>query len=108
MAVCSDGTVGEGGSITELESPATTDPHELRPYVNEKHGDAMTVIFSTYHSVGVVQKALSNKMIDLVICDEAHRTTGMEGSGYYTIIHDNANISAKKTTLYDGYTKNIQ
>ena len=96
MAVCSDGTVGEGGSITELESPATTDPHELRPYVNEKHGDAMTVIFSTYHSVGVVQKALSNKMIDLVICDEAHRTTGMEGSGYYTIIHDNANISAKK------------
>lgn len=96
MAVCSDTTVSEGGSITELESPATTDPYELKPYINSKKNDAMTVIFSTYHSIDVVRKALVGKSIDLVICDEAHRTTGMEGRSFYTIIHEDKNIHAKK------------
>lgn len=96
MAVCSDGTVGEGGSITELESPATTNEHELRQFLNKKRDNSMTVIFSTYHSIKTVQKALFKKNVDLVICDEAHRTTGLEEKSYYTTIHDDKKICAKK------------
>ena len=96
MAVCSDKTVSEGGSITELESPATTNPYELKPYINRKKNDALTVVFSTHQSIDVVRKALVGKSVDLTICDEAHRTTGMEGKSYYTMIHEDSNIRSKK------------
>lgn len=63
----------------------------------------MTVIFSTYHSMEVVADAQKNHGladIDLVICDEAHRTSGgffkTEEEKPFTRIHNADFIHAKK------------
>ena len=96
MAVCSDKSTGEDGTITELESPVSTDVHALRPYITKMPSDTMNVIFSTYHSIEVVERAMHGKQFDLVLCDEAHRTTGTEGKSFYTRIHNNDNLRAKK------------
>ena len=70
--------------------------------------DGMTVVFSTYQSIEVIakaQKALSEvypeyAQFDLIICDEAHRTTGAkladEDESAFTKVHDNTFIKAKK------------
>lgn len=96
VAVCSDKSTGEEGSITELESPVSTDVETLRPYIKNRPTDAMTVIFSTYHSIEVVQKAMKGESFDIVFCDEAHRTTGVEDQSFFTFVHDNKNIHSKK------------
>ena len=96
MAVCSDKSTGEDGSITELESPVSTYYKTLKPYIENKPKDAMTVIFSTYHSIDVVRKAMNNIGFDIIFCDEAHRTTGVEDKSFFTVIHDNKNIQGKK------------
>ena len=68
----------------------------------------MTVVFSTYHSIdviGQVQKELVSSKngvgeFDLIICDEAHRTTGVTLTGddesAFVKVHDNGFIKAKK------------
>ena len=84
FAVCSDTKVGkkddqEDIQIHDLAIPATTDERNLAKHLkvleSNKH---MTVIFSTYQSIEVISKAqkLGAPAFDLVICDEAHRTTG--------------------------------
>ena len=94
--VCSDKSVGEEGSITELAFPPTTDVKSLKEQFLKKPINTMNIIFSTYHSIEVVSKAMQGKKFDLVLCDEAHRTTGVEDASYFTKIHDEKNISAKK------------
>ena len=96
IAVCSDKSTGEDGSITELESPVSTDAKTLRPYIKNLPIDSMNVVFSTYHSIQTVEQAMKGKSFDLALCDEAHRTTGTEGKSYYTRIHDEENLRAKK------------
>jgi len=96
VAVCSDKSTGEEGSITELESPVSTDFKTLKPYIKNRPKDAMTVIFSTYHSIEVVQKAMKGESFDIIFCDEAHRTTGLEDKSFFTFVHKNKNISSKK------------
>lgn len=101
MAVCSDTTVRntEQGTLTELEAPASTDPKALGERVARMRDDALNVIFSTYHSVEVVEKAMAGRRLDLVLCDEAHRTTGVDGHGsesYYTRVHYDRNIKAAR------------
>lgn len=58
----------------------------------------MTVVFSTYQSMGTVASAQTKagKTFDLVICDEAHRTTGVEGDdrSAFMLVHND--IKAKK------------
>ena len=97
LAVCSDRSAGgEEGSITELECPASTKEADLREHVNGKLAkDAMTVIFSTYHSIRVASGAFGSKF-DLVLCDEAHRTTGAENDSHYTYVHSDRNVPSKK------------
>ncbi|GJQ37553.1 MAG: hypothetical protein JETCAE01_35630 [Anaerolineaceae bacterium] len=66
----------------------------------------MTVVFSTYQSIEVIaraQKKLLNngfKEFDLIICDEAHRTTGVTLAGDeekdFTKVHNAKFIQAKK------------
>ena len=65
----------------------------------------MSVIFSTYHSLDVISRAQQKfglPEIDLVICDEAHRTTGATFSdsddkeSNFVRVHDNAFLAAKK------------
>lgn len=66
----------------------------------------MTVVFSTYQSIDVIaraQKELIKKgfsEFDLIICDEAHRTTGVslagEDESAFIKVHKNDFIKAKK------------
>ncbi len=58
----------------------------------------MGVVFSTYHSIDVAKNAIDGEF-DLVLCDEAHRTTGAEDKGsasYFTKVHDDGSVKAKK------------
>jgi len=89
FAVCSDSDVGKKRkkdddsvqTIThELRYPATTVAVRLAEEMTKRH-DAMhmSVVFGTYHSINVVSQAQHNHGLadfDLIICDEAHRTTG--------------------------------
>ena len=101
MAVCSDTTVRntEQGTLTELEAPASTDPNALKKRVKLMRKDSLNVIFSTYHSIEVVEKAMAGRKLDLVLCDEAHRTAGVDERGsesYYTRVHDDKKIRAAR------------
>ena len=101
MAVCSDKSVRntEQGTMTELEAPATTDAADLKKRLANMQHEALNVVFSTYHSIDVVSKAMGNKKFDIVFCDEAHRTAGIEKGSmetYYTKVHHERNIKAKK------------
>jgi predicted helicase len=113
FAVCSDAEVGKKRSkdddivetfAHELRYPATTDAKRLAHELKKRH-DArhMSVIFSTYHSLDVISRAqhlYDLPDIDLVICDEAHRTTGAtfesEDESNFVKIHDNEFIKAAK------------
>lgn len=113
FAVCSDSDVGkkkgrkEDDSIQtfahELRYPATTDPKRLVLGVAARHDDDhMTVVFSTYHSIEVIHEAQQQGLadFDLIVCDEAHRTTGATFDGddesAFVRIHDAAYIRAAK------------
>jgi predicted helicase len=108
FAVCSDTKVGkksdnEDISIHDLAFPATTDTHKLVNQVLAFHGKKqLTVIFSTYQSIAVVAQAQNQGLpeFDLIICDEAHRTTGVTISGedesHFVKVHDQDFIQAKK------------
>lgn len=68
----------------------------------------MIVVFSTYQSIDVIlaaQKKINAQekgafVFDLVVCDEAHRTTGVilsdKAEAAFTKIHDNEIVVAKK------------
>ena len=99
FAVCSDSKVGkseEDLSIVDLEIPATTNAKKLIEKA-KANLDEIVVIYSTYHSLDVIAEAQQQGLLDfdIVICDEAHRTTGVENS-HFTKIHDNIFIKAKK------------
>jgi len=127
FAVCSDSEVGKQKNqnddddedddtihmaLHELAYPATTDAaklaaeHAVRHARGDARGDtqaAMTVVFSTYHSIDVIhaaQKEHGLPAFDLAICDEAHRTTGVQFDGddesAFVRIHDPAFIAAQK------------
>ena len=119
MAVCSDVNVGrrvdnsdEGGDIEtcDLLFPATTSATALAAQYRTHNsrsaaGQAsprMSVVFATYHSIDVIARAQQTDLppFDLVICDEAHRTTGVTLSGtdesYFVKIHDTDYIKARK------------
>lgn len=113
-AVCSDTEVGKKKNKTaidavttlahELQYPATTDAEKLAGNVEKHHdSDHMTVVFSTYHSINTVSDAQNNERMaefDLIICDEAHRTTGSthdsEDDSNFVKIHDASFILGKK------------
>ncbi|MDA8002259.1 MAG: DEAD/DEAH box helicase family protein, partial [Alphaproteobacteria bacterium] len=105
MAACSDKGVSdesELGSTTDVESRVSTDPNELKKLIENVNG-MTTVIFSTYHSIERVAKAVKGMTIDLIFCDEAHKTVGgavkvgnSDKDTYYTFVHKDSNIKAKK------------
>ncbi|MBE7562753.1 DEAD/DEAH box helicase [Acidithiobacillus sp. HP-6] len=83
FVVCSDSKVGqedEDMRTAELAYPATTSADRLANAIQKTKNNRRKVIFSTYQSIQVVidaQKAGNLPDFDLVICDEAHRTTGL-------------------------------
>ncbi|KAB1642749.1 DEAD/DEAH box helicase [Gulosibacter chungangensis] len=111
FVVGSDQTVGrtKTGDITsvaieELAVPATTDGKSLARDFDHRADTAegMTVVFSTYQSLQAVHEAqqISLPTFDLVICDEAHRTTGVtlseEDESSFVKIHDEDYIDAER------------
>ncbi len=105
-AVCSDSKVGkdeEDIRVHDLAYPATTDTKKLAAHLNRTADEGrITVIFSTYQSIDVVQAAQQAGCpeFDLVICDEAHRTAGVTAAGEedsnFVRVHDDEYIRAKK------------
>lgn len=111
VCVCSDAKASrkmvdaddEDASVIDLAVPATTNTQsilkQLRQYDKE---DCRTVIFSTYQSIDVVKEAIDQygREVDLIICDEAHRTTGVilkdKEESNFTKIHSNDFIRAKR------------
>ncbi len=123
LAVCSDTSVGKHTAksenpdedladiaIYDLALPATTSArqivrqlHAIRSMAEKKKTPAqMTVVFSTYQSIAAVAEAQKVGLpdFDLIICDEAHRTTGVTLSGedesHFVKVHDAGFIKAKK------------
>jgi len=112
FAVCSDTKVGrrtrtqvdEDISVVDLALPATTNPDKLfSRLADTKAGEGkLTVVFSTYQSIEVVAEAQRRGLadFDLVICDEAHRTTGATLAGAeesaFVRVHDDGFLGAAK------------
>ena len=105
IGICSDTSAGkknEDVPIQELEIPVTTDPLKISEVLGETDEDAMTVVFCTYHSLPIVESAQKQgaPAFDLILCDEAHRTTGIEEAGDETspfvLVHNADRIRAKK------------
>lgn len=111
FAVCSDTDVGKKKSdddfqmlVHELQYPATTDAKRLGKELEARHDKKhMTVVFSTYQSISVIHEAQSRHRVpgfDLVICDEAHRTTGAKfvdaDESEFVKVHDNKTVMADR------------
>lgn len=111
-AVCSDAQVGKRRrdrddvaevDLHDLDYPATTNAARLASRSSHSAPDRMTVVFSTYQSIQVIsdaQKVHGFPSFDLIICDEAHRTTGAtlagEDESNFVKIHSDAFIRGKK------------
>lgn len=112
FAVCSDSEVGKKRDkdddyqmlVHELRYPATTNPKALaNEFIKRQDKEHLNVIFSTYHSIQVISDAQKNNELsefDLIICDEAHRTTGAtydgEDESAFVKIHNSNFIQSKK------------
>lgn len=113
FAVCSDSDVGKKRKkdddtvqtfTHELRYPATTNAKSLANEIAKRHDSKhMSVVFSTYHSIEVISKAQHDFDLDdfdLVVCDEAHRTTGAtfgdEDESNFVRVHDPDYIRSKK------------
>ncbi|MDK9347694.1 DEAD/DEAH box helicase [Propionibacterium freudenreichii] len=107
FVVCSDTKASkqaEDISVHDIPLP-TTDAAKLASLMaaGGRRGKQMTVVFSTYQSIDVVAKAQreSGQQFDLILCDEAHRTTGVtltgdEGESAFVKVHNNTYLPATK------------
>ena len=115
ICICSDSHATDKAedSISDLVLPATTDANKVyNQFVDFRARQAseggMIVVFSTYQSIDVigdVQKQINSLdkdsfIFDLIVCDEAHRTTGVKQKdklqSSFTKVHSNDNVKAKK------------
>ncbi|WP_243374592.1 type ISP restriction/modification enzyme [Geotalea sp. SG265] len=107
--VCSDTKVGkksesEDISTCDLAFPATTDARKLARLMEsfKPAKDQLTVVFSTYQSIEAVAESQKFGVpeFDLIICDEAHRTTGVTLDGddesAFVRVHDQNFLKGKK------------
>ncbi|MBF0758815.1 DEAD/DEAH box helicase [Ligilactobacillus murinus] len=101
-------------SAKDVGFPATTNVDELMAnYANvQKQSEKnMTVVFSTYQSIDVISKAQKQgySEFDLIVADEAHRTTGasqMGDASVFTKVHDNSIVKGK-LRLYQTATPKV-
>ncbi len=136
ICICSDPEISKNrkqledidtSSVVDLAFPASTNVesilHQFKG-LETKSNNGLTVVFSTYQSIERIsqaQKALEKSnpkyaQFDLIICDEAHRTTGVtlaeDDESSFVKVHNNDFIKAKKRLymtatprLYDDNTK---
>jgi len=124
ICICSDSNVSrkrsknedtDGFSVVDLALPASTDVKGiLKQFEQIQHGEShpLTVVFSTYQSIEVIaeaqaaligrQQSAENSfgVFDLIVCDEAHRTTGVtladDDESAFVKVHNNDFLKAKK------------
>ncbi|GAA9748455.1 hypothetical protein VN0171_09690 [Helicobacter pylori] len=115
--VCSDDKVGKGKknksddgiddiNFSELPlKPSTRLEDILSVYQKAQKENKRFIIFSTYQSALRIKEAQEAGLggIDLIICDEAHRTVGAmystnerDDKNAFTLCHSDENIKAKK------------
>ncbi|GAA7139726.1 hypothetical protein HpCHN56_06560 [Helicobacter pylori] len=113
--VCSDDKVGKGKknksddddiNFSELPIKASTRLKDiLSVHEKAKKENKRFIIFSTYQSALRIKEAQEAGLneIDLIICDEAHRTVGAmyssnerDDKNAFTLCHSDGNIQAKK------------
>lgn len=117
ICICSDAEVSRhkkdkddiNSPLVDLAFPATTNVPQIVQQFQIKRAEkgGMTVVFSTYQSIERIaeaQKAINadkanSCVFDLIICDEAHRTTGYslkDNESAFQRVHDNDFIQGKK------------
>ena len=120
IAICSDSEItrekkknedAETFSVVDLAIPASTDVKKILDQFElfeRTNKQGMTVVFSTYQSIDVISKTqqeLARKnskyaQFDLIVCDEAHRTTGVTlaeaDESAFVKVHDNDFLRAEK------------
>jgi len=106
FAVCSDSKVSkkaEDIAVYDLEVPVSTEGADIaRRFESGKRAKGLNIVFSTYQSLPAVHEAQQHGLddFDLVIYDEAHRTTGItlagEDSSNFVRVHDADYIKASK------------
>lgn len=118
VCICSDPEISkkktknddsDSFSVVDLALPASTNTKDIVnqfKHIKEYGKKGMTVVFSTYQSIDVIARAQKEIIkngfgeFDLIICDEAHRTTGVSLSGEdessFTKVHDDKFLKAKK------------
>lgn len=111
FAVCSDAQVGKQRaqgddkdmSTHDLALPATTNADRLvEQMASVEAAPGLTVVFSTYQSIATISAAQKQGLprFDLILCDEAHRTTGVTLSGHdesaFVRVHDDSFIGADR------------
>ncbi|GAA8791188.1 DEAD/DEAH box helicase family protein [Helicobacter pylori] len=115
--VCSDDKVGKGKKnkndddtddidFSELPNKPSTRPEDILSVCGlAQKENKRFIIFSTYQSALRIKEAQEVGLgeIDLVICDEAHRTVGAmyssnerDDKNAFTLCHSDGNIKAKK------------
>ncbi|GAA8027806.1 DEAD/DEAH box helicase family protein [Helicobacter pylori] len=111
--VCSDDKVGQSKDednddikFSELPlKPSTRLEDILSVHKKAQKENKRFIIFSTYQSALCIQEAQERGLgeIDLMICDEAHRTVGAmyssnerDDKNAFTLCHSDKNIKAKK------------
>jgi len=118
ICICSDPAVSrkktkdddsDSFSVIDLALPASTNIYQIVKQFDEIKNSGkkgLRVVFSTYQSIEAVhfaQQQLLEKeegIFDLIICDEAHRTTGVklanQDESTFTRVHNNDYIRGKK------------
>lgn len=106
FAVCSDAKVSRSAEDIapyDLEVPVSTEGSQIeKRFASGKRAKGLHVVFSTYQSLPAVHDAQREGLddFDLVICDEAHRTTGVtlagEDASNFVRIHDADYIRSAK------------
>jgi len=124
ICICSDSNVSrkrnqnedsDGYSVVDLALPASTDVQGILKQfalARQDQSQPLTVVFSTYQSIEVIAAAQTELLkqqpgntnpygvFDLIICDEAHRTTGVtladDDESAFVKVHDNGFLKAKK------------
>ncbi len=123
FAVCSDNKVSraaEDMSTEDVIIPVTTDGRVLAEKLSghRRRAKGLTVVFTTYQSLPAIHEAQRHgaDAFDLIICDEAHRTTGVtlagEDASSFVKVHDPDFITATRRLymtatprLFDDTTK---
>ncbi|MCO5802569.1 Type ISP C-terminal specificity domain protein [Phocaeicola vulgatus] len=119
VCICSDskasrkttkGSDDTDDSVVDLAVPASTNPQSIASQLKKyRDHDGLVVVFSTYQSIDAVsaaqQEILSETngeygVFDFIICDEAHRTTGVKiadkDESNFIKIHSNENVQGRK------------